>query len=89
MKTYVYIDGFNLYYAIKDTGCKWLDPKQMTEQVVPSAQVEKIRYFTARVSGAVDPARRAGSKCFSRRWPRCRKSRFISAPSWRNRRGGP
>lgn len=55
MKTYVYIDGFNLYYAIKDTGCKWLDPKQMTEQVVPSAQVEKIRYFTARVSGAVDP----------------------------------
>jgi hypothetical protein len=55
VKTYVYIDGFNLYYAIKDTGCKWLDPKQMTEQVVPSAQVEKIRYFTARVSGAVDP----------------------------------
>ncbi len=27
----------------------------MTEQVVPSDQVEKIRYFTARVSGAVDP----------------------------------
>jgi uncharacterized LabA/DUF88 family protein len=54
VKTYVYIDGFNLYYAIKATGCKWLNPKSMTEQVVPSAKVEKVRYFTARVSGAVD-----------------------------------
>jgi uncharacterized LabA/DUF88 family protein len=54
VKTYVYIDGFNLYYAIKDTGCKWLNPKRLTEQVVPSAKVEKVRYFTARVSGAVD-----------------------------------
>lgn len=54
VKTYVYIDGFNLYYAIKDMGCKWLDPKRMTEQVVPSARIEKVRYFTARVSGAVD-----------------------------------
>jgi hypothetical protein len=54
VKTYVYIDGFNLYYAIKDTGCKWLNPKRMTEQLVPSARVEKVRYFTARVSGAVD-----------------------------------
>ena len=54
MKTYVYIDGFNLYYAIRNTGCKWLNPKRLTEQVVPSAKVEKVRYFTARVSGAVD-----------------------------------
>jgi len=55
VKTYVYVDGFNLYYAIRDTGCKWLNPKRLTELVVPSAQVEKVRYFTARVSGAVDP----------------------------------
>jgi hypothetical protein len=55
VKTYVYIDGFNLYYAIKDTGCKWLNPKSMTEQLLPSAKVERVRYFTARVSGVVDP----------------------------------
>ncbi len=54
LKTRAYIDGFNLYYAIKDTGCKWLNPKLLTEQLVPSAQVDKVRYFTARVSGAVD-----------------------------------
>ena len=55
MKTYVYVDGFNLYYAIKNSGAKWLNIKTLAEQVVPSAVVEKVRYFTARVSGATDP----------------------------------
>lgn len=55
MRTYVYIDGFNLYYAIKSTRCKWLNPKLLAQQVVPNATIAKVRYFTARVSGAVDP----------------------------------
>jgi hypothetical protein len=55
MKTYVYVDGFNLYYAIKNSGAKWLNLKTLAEQVVPSAVVKKVRYFTARVSGATDP----------------------------------
>lgn len=55
MKTYVYVDGFNLYYGIKNSGAKWLNLKALAEQVVPTAVVEKVRYFTARVSGAIDP----------------------------------
>lgn len=56
MKTNVYVDGFNLYYAIKSlSGSKWLNLKELAQQVVPSAAVSKVRYFTARVSGAVDP----------------------------------
>jgi uncharacterized LabA/DUF88 family protein len=55
MRTYVYVDGFNLYYAIKNSGAKWLDLKTLAEQVVPAASVEKVRYFTARVSSLSDP----------------------------------
>lgn len=55
LRAYVYIDGFNLYYAIKSTGCKWLNPKLLAQQLVPTATIQKVRYFTARVSGAVDP----------------------------------
>ncbi len=52
LKTYVYVDGFNLYYrALKGTHCKWLDLRKLVESVLgPENQVEKIRYYTARVS---------------------------------------
>jgi uncharacterized LabA/DUF88 family protein len=52
-----YIDGFNLYYgALKGTKLKWINLKLLSEQLVPSHyQVGKIKYFTARVSGAYDP----------------------------------
>lgn len=57
MKTYVYVDGFNLYYgALKGSRFKWLNLKIFTEQLLPTGHVvEKIKYFTARVSGASDP----------------------------------
>ena len=56
MRTWVYIDGFNLYYAIRDSGCKWLNIKALTEAAMPAgAQIEKVKYYTARVSGANDP----------------------------------
>ena len=56
LKTIVYIDGFNLYYAIRGSGCKWLDLKKLALQVLPGGVVlEKIKYYTARVSGANDP----------------------------------
>jgi hypothetical protein len=53
----VYVDGFNLYYrALKDGPYKWLDIEAFTYQFLDSVQrIEKIRYFTARVSGAQDP----------------------------------
>ncbi len=57
LKTFVYVDGFNLYYrALKHTPYKWLNIK------VPCAlalgqryRVDKIKYYTARVSDKVDP----------------------------------
>jgi uncharacterized LabA/DUF88 family protein len=55
MRAAVYVDGFNLYYAIRNSGCKWLNLKSLAEQLLPAgASIAKIRYFTARVSGALD-----------------------------------
>jgi hypothetical protein len=53
----VYIDGFNLYYgAVRKTPFRWLNPVALATQLLPPAYVvQKIKYFTARVSGAADP----------------------------------
>ena len=57
MRTYVYFDGFNLYYgALKGTPYKWLNLVKLSNSLLPPQYtVNKIHYFTARVSGAVDP----------------------------------
>ncbi|MBL8437028.1 MAG: NYN domain-containing protein [Zoogloeaceae bacterium] len=57
MRTWVYIDGFNLYYAIRESGCKWLNVKALAEAAMPAGTVtiDKVKYYTARVSGASDP----------------------------------
>ncbi len=57
MRTWVYVDGFNLYYgALKGTPYKWLNLAALAKEFLPpSHTVEKIKYFTARVSGAADP----------------------------------
>jgi uncharacterized LabA/DUF88 family protein len=57
MDTYVYIDGFNLYYgALKGSPYRWLDIKALISRLLPSNyQTRRIKYFTARVSGAADP----------------------------------
>lgn len=52
MRTYAYIDGFNLYNgAVKNRpACKWLDMRKMCEALLPSScELDWIRYFTARV----------------------------------------
>lgn len=55
-RTYVYIDAFNLYYgAVKNTPHKWLDLAALCRLLLPRHDVQRIKYFTARVSGAVDP----------------------------------
>ena len=55
MKTWVYIDGFNLYYgAVKDTRYKWLNLHAMCALLLPNHQIGKIKYFTARVSARHD-----------------------------------
>jgi len=56
-RTIVYIDGFNLYYrALKGTAHKWLDIAAMSRAALPSTcQIEAINYYTAHISGRVDP----------------------------------
>jgi len=58
-----YIDGFNLYYrALKGTRFKWLNLVELVRQIVdPADSIERVRYFTARVSsraGDTDAPRR-------------------------------
>jgi len=51
LRTYVYIDGFNLYYgAVKGTPYKWLNLMAMCQGILePYHDVLSIKYFTARV----------------------------------------
>ena len=56
MKTNVYIDGFNLCYrAVKGTPYKWLDVLKLARALVPTHQINRIRYFTAYVLNRSDP----------------------------------
>lgn len=49
--SYVYVDGFNLYYgAVKGTAYKWLDIQKMVQLILPKNQILKIKYFTALVN---------------------------------------
>ena len=51
MATNVYIDGFNLYYgALRRTPYKWLDLANLSQRLFPTHVINRIRYFTARVS---------------------------------------
>ena len=39
-RTYVYIDGFNLYYGpVKGTSFKWLNVRQLCELLLPGARI--------------------------------------------------
>ena len=50
-RTYVYIDGFNLYYGcLKGTPYKWLDLLALCRVMLPNDTLDQIKYFTARVS---------------------------------------
>lgn len=51
MRTYVYIDGFNLYYGCcKGTSNKWLNPYSLCQKLLQSHQsIDKIWYFSAEV----------------------------------------
>lgn len=57
MKTFVYVDGFNVYYGcLKRSPYKWLNLAALMKQVLPAnLTVARIKYFTAHVSGASDP----------------------------------
>jgi len=52
VRTFIYIDGFNLYYgSVKGTLLKWLDLKKFFQIVLhPKHSILSIKYFTALVS---------------------------------------
>jgi NYN domain len=50
IRTYVYIDGFNLYYgAVRGTDYKWLNLSHLCGHLLPRHDILAIRYFTARI----------------------------------------
>ena len=68
MRTYIYIDGFNFYYgAVKDTPYKWLNFKKLFEHLLDSKhEILSIKYFTAIVTGKIDPHQPIRQKTFLR-----------------------
>lgn len=48
MRTYVYVDGFNLYYGSVDgTNLKWLDIVKLCRELLPNDTIERVHYCTA------------------------------------------
>ena len=55
MATIVYVDGFNLYYgALRGTPYKWLDLEALCRRLLPKDDINRIRYFTARITARPD-----------------------------------
>jgi len=58
----VYIDGFNLYFGLKSRNWKryyWLNLQEMAKNLLsPNQQLVATKYFTSRISGPPDKARR-------------------------------
>ena len=52
MRTYIYVHWFNLFYqSVNHTPFKWLDLSNLFREILQSPyKIEKIKYFTARVS---------------------------------------
>jgi len=51
MKANIYVDGFNLYYGcLKGSKYKWLDIFALAQSFLPNDTINKIKYFTAKVS---------------------------------------
>ena len=51
LNTIVYIDGFNLYYSLKNTPYKWLNVEALVKLVLDPSwhNIVQIKYFTAHV----------------------------------------
>ena len=57
-----YIDGFNLYFGIREAGfdkCRWLNVKKLVESLLqPNQELLQVKYFTSRVSNNPDKQKR-------------------------------
>ncbi|MCK4727527.1 MAG: NYN domain-containing protein [Desulfobacterales bacterium] len=54
-RTVFYIDGFNLYFGLKELGWRryyWLNLQEISRRLTrPHQQLVRVRYFTARITG--------------------------------------
>lgn len=68
MRTYIYVDGFNLFYgALKKTSYKWLNLKALFNSLLkPNHEIQAIKYYTATVSGKIDPDQPTRQKTYIR-----------------------
>ena len=89
MLTNVYIDGLNLYYrALRGTALKWLDVVALSEAALPkTAQIQVVNYYTAHVSGRVDPDAPRRQHAYLRAMSTRDRFRphfgnFLSRPKW-------
>lgn len=64
--TCVYVDGFNVYFAIRYTPYRWLDLGRLASVLVPNAEIRAIRYFTARIEARGDPTQPARQDIYLR-----------------------
>ena len=90
MRTRVYVDGFNLYYgALKGTTFKWLDLVKLADLLLPDGhRVDRLRYFTARVSGVSNAGAPARQHAYLRALGtlpevRVHIGRFLAKTAWR------
>ena len=90
MRTRVYVDGFNLYYgALKRTTFKWLDLVKLADLLLPDGhRVDRLRYFTARVSGVSNAGAPARQHAYLRALGtlpevRVHIGRFLAKTAWR------
>lgn len=62
MRVIAYIDGFNLYFGLRDKGWRrfyWLNVKLLVQNLLKfNQQLVMTKYFTARVIGAPDKQKR-------------------------------
>jgi hypothetical protein len=55
-RSIVYIDGFNLYYGALHGGPhKWLNLERYFRLLLPNDNIQRIRYFTAKIVGSHAP----------------------------------
>lgn len=58
----VYIDGFNLYFGMREADlddCRWLNLRKLVESILqPNQELVAIKYFTSRVSNSPDKQKR-------------------------------
>lgn len=67
MRTFIYIDVFNLYYRLlkPKPQWRWLDLNALCASVLrPENEIARINYYTARVSGRLDPSSPARQQAY-------------------------